>query len=230
MSKPNLILLHGALGAQSQFDPWIPVLSPHFELHRIEFEGHGAQPFADRPFRIEHFADNLAAAVTERNLQGAFVFGYSMGGYVALYESLRQPESFGKIFTLATKFDWNAESSEKESKMLNPDVIQEKVPHFAEALRQRHHGNTWREHLGRTAEMMLDLGASPRLTAENLAQVSVPCRISVGSKDRMVSQAETQWAQSSIPNAEFLLLENIPHPIEKIAPESLLSQFLDFFS
>ena len=103
MAKPQLILLHGALGAQSQFSPWLPLLEESFEVHSLDFEGHGTQAFADRPFAISHFAENLERYIHSKGLQQPHVFGYSMGGYVAMYLAVRQPELLGKIFTFATK-------------------------------------------------------------------------------------------------------------------------------
>lgn len=230
MEKPALILLHGALGAASQFQPWKATLEEHFELFIPELEGHGGQPFADRPFRIEHFAENLREFVHQHNLTGAMIFGYSMGGYIALYESVQSPGIFSKVFTFATKFGWNPESAAQESKMLNPGKIQEKVPHFAKALEDRHFGNNWQDHLNKTAELMIDLGNNPRLNEAVLSQVNVPCRIGVGEKDRMVSEAETRWAADHIPRSQFLQLSGTPHPIEKISLETLLPEILNFFT
>lgn len=56
--KPNLLLLHGALGASDQFAPLLPLLEEHYQVHCLDFEGHGRAALRSRPFRIEHFAEN----------------------------------------------------------------------------------------------------------------------------------------------------------------------------
>ena len=44
----------------------------------------------------------------------ADIFGYSMGGYVALHAARRHPERIGSIMTLGTKFAWDTPTAEKE--------------------------------------------------------------------------------------------------------------------
>ncbi|TSA49473.1 MAG: alpha/beta fold hydrolase [Sphingobacteriales bacterium] len=136
--KPPLILLHGAIGATSQFNSFTDLLSQSFTIYTFDFEGHGQRPFNNRPFRIEHFAENLSEFIEEYQLQPADIFGYSMGGYVALYLAATRPEYIHHIYTLATKFDWDTETATKESAHLNPEKLKEKVPQFAHALELRH--------------------------------------------------------------------------------------------
>jgi NDP-sugar pyrophosphorylase family protein len=44
MSKDSLLLLHGALGASSQFAPLTPLLEDRFEVHTARFRRHGTSP------------------------------------------------------------------------------------------------------------------------------------------------------------------------------------------
>jgi pimeloyl-ACP methyl ester carboxylesterase len=225
----NLILLHGALGSSTQFAAWLPLLSEKYELHTLDLEGHGARAFADRPFRIEYFAENLHDYLKENDLLGADIFGYSMGGYVALYLARHHSGSLGKIHTLATKLDWNPETSAQEVKMLNADVIAEKVPKFAAMLEKRHHGNDWREHLSKTAEMMLDLGNSPALSEADFKAIPNQVRMAIGDRDKMVSIRETEQFYRHLPQGEMLVLPKTPHPIEKMDPAQLCTAISSFF-
>lgn len=229
MAKSPLILLHGALGAQSQFTPWLPLLEPHFELHLLEFEGHGGQPFADRPFAIAHFAENLEAYIAQHGLERPNIFGYSMGGYVALWLSLRRPELIGKLFTFATKLDWNPAGAAKEVKMLDIATILDKVPKFATMLEARHHGNDWKEHLARTAAMMLAMGNEPPLTAEDFSKLTIPVRMGIGDRDTMVTLEETIAAYRAIPGAELFVMPNAPHPIEKLDAGRMAGVIREYF-
>lgn len=229
MAKRPLLLLHGALGAVSQFESWIPVLEKHYEVHTLDFEGHGSQAFPEGPFRIEAFSENLRSYIESYGLGPVDIFGYSMGGYVALYLARQKPELINRVFTFATKLDWKPETSAKEVKMLDPDTIQNKVPHFAKMLEARHHGNEWRGHLERTAEMMIDLGNSPRLNQEDFEQIETPVRMGLGDRDRMVSLDETYRTYRALANSEFVVLPGTPHPIEKIRLARLLPFIVDFF-
>ena len=230
MAKPQLVLLHGALGAKSQFEPWLPLLEDNFQIHCLDFEGHGSQPFSDRQFAIAHFAENLSDFLTQHDIQKANIFGYSMGGYVALYLASRQPERFAKIFTFASKFHWTPESAEKEAKMLDVETILKKVPKFADMLAKRHYGNDWQGHLSRTALMMKALGESPALGPNDFANVLTPTRLGIGDRDKMVTFEETVTVYRQIQGAEFQVLPQTPHPLEKIDPERICQEITSYFS
>ena len=62
------------------------------------------------------------------------------------------------IVTFGTKFNWSKEAAAKEVKMLNPEVIEEKVPKFAQMLKDTHAPNDWKTLLHKTAAMMKGLG------------------------------------------------------------------------
>lgn len=229
MTRPSLILLHGALGSMEQFESWTDHLIFDFNLHKFSFEGHGGNIYQNRPFRIEHFAENLEDTIKDLKLAPANVFGYSMGGYVALYLALERPGLIGKIFTLATKFDWNAESAKREAGFLDPAFIREKSPGFAKTLEKRHTGMGWEKHLAATAEMMVHLGSDPPLNPERISKISIPVRIGLGDRDTMVSLSETGEYFRALPNAQLSVLPSTPHPIEKVNPERIAEEIKDFF-
>jgi len=213
--KPHLLLIHGALGCKAQFDSIIPKLEKHYQTHRFNFEGHGNRK-SDRPFSIVVFSENLIKHIEENNLEKVNIFGYSMGGYVALYTVLSRPELFNKIITLGTKFNWLPETAKKEVKMLNPEVIKEKVPQFAQRLIEFHGSDRWEDVLHKTADMMIDLGNNPLLKKEDLSKIDHEVVIGIGSLDRMVSRHESVWAADHLPNGSCTLLENVKHPIEHV--------------
>lgn len=211
----KLILLHGALGAASQFESLKNILKDKFEIHTLNFEGHGDR-ISDKDFSIDLFAQNLKDYFDQYNLKEINVFGYSMGGYVALRLAQKHPEYFKKIITLGTKFNWTPESSAKEVKMLDAEKIQEKVPAFADSLSKLHQGNDWKIVLKKTAAMMLELGSGKASSDSDFKSIQSKCFIGVGDTDSMVTREETQHVASLIPNAEFYLLENTVHPIDKL--------------
>jgi esterase/lipase len=211
----NIILLHGAIGAADQLIPLSESLASRgFKAHCFSFSGHGKLPF-QAAFGMEQFAQELEGFILEKDLLGASVFGYSMGGYVALYLAVQKPNLIGKLATLATKFDWTPEGAIKEAAMLNPETIQQKVPQFAAALQQRH-GEQWVAMLHKTAALMQALGNAPLLTEERLKTIQNPVLLGLGDKDNMVSLDETRKVYSSLPKANMYMLPNTKHPIEGV--------------
>jgi pimeloyl-ACP methyl ester carboxylesterase len=211
------ILLHGALGVSSQLLPLKAQLENTGHIvYTLNFSGHGGQPFSEMGFGIEIFAEELLHFLNSQKIERVNIFGYSMGGYVALCLAHQHPERFQKIITLGTKFDWSPEIAAKEVKMLDPEKLQEKVPAFAETLKQRHLPNDWKILLQKTAEMMLALGNKPLLTDEVLKQIKIPTMICQGEMDTMADINYTKQVAGYLPQAEFKMLANTQHPIEKV--------------
>src|SRR5436190_16411453 len=136
--KTQLLLLHGALGAASQFSSLAEKLSAHYTVHTMDFPGHGGKPFPEGSLKMPLLAEHLADYVREFHLQGCSVFGYSMGGYAAMWLENEEPGTFGKIQTLGTKLDWNPDAAQREAMLLNPDKMQEKIPAYVKHLEARH--------------------------------------------------------------------------------------------
>lgn len=227
--KPALILLHGALGCASQFEMLKNSLSDTFECETFDFTGHGKNS-AGNAFRMGDLSEQLKTLILQKQLDHPFVFGYSMGGYAALVLELRQPGSLGALLTLGTKFRWNEEESIKESKMLNPEKIKEKVPAFAARLAALHGDLQWEQMLKETAEMMLDLGRNPLLDDGSLGQLHIPVCIGRGEQDHMVSQEESEMAAQALPRGVYREFSGMEHPIEKVDVARLSNEIRSFFS
>lgn len=210
-----MLFLHGALGTSKQFERFIPHFSSDVAVHTLTFSGHGGRPL-DGKYSMEVFMRDILDFMDEKGMEKTDIFGYSMGGYAALYTALRHPERIGSIITLGTKFDWSAGAAEKETKMLDPEKIEAKVPAFAEKLKQVHTPEGWKGVLHKTADLMHGLANGQGLSWEDLKQIQHPVTICLGDQDIMVSREESEKAAALLPNGTFNLLEGVPHPIEKV--------------
>jgi pimeloyl-ACP methyl ester carboxylesterase len=210
------LLLHGALGGKTQLQPLLEILSRDREVYSMNFSGHGGEPFSAAGFGIEVFAEDVRLFMNAHSLERVDIFGYSMGGYVALWFAWRYPERVNSIVTLGTKFDWDVSSAEKETRKVNPEKIVEKLPAFARILEKRHSPNDWKELLRKTGDMMLGLGRQPLLTEEIIGAIAIPTQIVLGDLDDMADRPYSEHVAALLPRGNFVLLENTPHPIEKL--------------
>lgn len=212
-----LILLHGAIGAASQFEPLIKQLGEQYDVHAINFSGHGGEAIDPNKFSINHFAEQVASFIHTLNTQQPVnIFGYSMGGYVAMYMARHLNVNIGKIITLGTKFRWDEAVAAKETKMLQPDVIEQKIPAFAQQLATRHYPQSWKEVLHNTANMLQQMGRDNPLQPEDYTAISTPSLIMIGDKDKMVTLEETVSTYQKLPNAQLAVLPGTPHAIEQV--------------
>jgi pimeloyl-ACP methyl ester carboxylesterase len=224
--KP-LLLLHGAIGNRSQLQPLQQCLSKYYDVHVLNFPGHG-NAVATAAFSIPSFADHVKNYIEEQALEQVSIFGYSMGGYVALYLAAHFPGLVVGVATLATKFQWTEEVASKEVKMLQPDVILQKLPSFAQTLEQRHTALGWKKVLSQTADMLMAMGRQNVLTLEEYTRISIPVMLMLGDRDRMVTVEETMAVYKQLPNSSFAVLPKTSHPIEAVN-SNMLSFLLQHF-
>jgi len=223
----SILLLHGALGTKGQFSKLISELEKSRNVYSFNFEGHGGRP-SNRSFNMHHFSENINEFCEANKLVEIDVFGYSMGGYVALTHAIQHPNRLGKIITLGTKFDWTPSTASHEVKQLDPNLIELKVPKFAEKLRKEHAPLDWKSIVNKTAEMIIDLGSGSGILEEKFSELPQKVLICRGSDDVMVSRVESQRAANLISNASYLELENISHSIEKADSTILTSAIISF--
>ena len=226
MSIP-VLLLHGAIGAATQLEPLKNNLEARGKkVYSMDFSGHHGKSFSKNGFGIEVFAGDVIDFLDKENVEAVDIFGYSMGGYVALWLAHQHPIRVNCLITLGTKFDWNPESAEREINKMDPEKIQVKVPAFARLLEHRHAPNDWKELLHKTSQMMFDLGQGPMLTEKIFSQITQKTKILLGENDDMADLSYSQKVASWLSNGEFHLLEHTPHPIEKVNLEVLVN-FID---
>ena len=229
MGKDDLVLLHGALGSGAQFDRFMPLLEESFKVWRLDFEGHGYRPMNERPFSTEAFMENVLELMHAQGLSRADLFGYSMGGHIAMCLARHHPERVGRVMTFATKFHWSPQIAAQEAAMLDAARIRQKVPQFAQSLQQRHTAGGWEQVLAKTQAMMIRQGEQPPLSDADYSGISQPVRLSLGDRDKMVSIEETVSVYRLLPDAQLQLFPATAHPIEQAPPEMLAGAITSFF-
>lgn len=223
-----LVLLHGALGSKAQFDAILPELQQHFDVYRLNFEGHADAGPTEDPFRIEYFAENVLGFMDEHAIERANIFGYSMGGYVGLTLAKEHPRRVKKIATLGTVLQWSEEIASRECRYLHPGKIKEKVPHFADRLSQRH-PEGWEQVVNKTRDMLQALGSDPSLKSGDWKSIDQFIRFHLGDQDTTAGLAATVKMFNKIDHSELCVLPLTGHPIEEVKKELLLASLVDFF-
>lgn len=95
-----LVLLHGAFGFVEGWATVLPSLARTHQVIAIELQGHGHTNDLERPLAYEQMADDVAALMQHLKINDADVFGYSMGGTVALGVAIRHPELVRRLAIL----------------------------------------------------------------------------------------------------------------------------------
>ncbi|MFN0189616.1 MAG: alpha/beta fold hydrolase [Bacteroidia bacterium] len=226
-SKPNLLLLHGALGSANQMLPLKDVLKDQYTIHTYDFPGHGGKDFAEHSLTIPILGEHLLDHLREFQLIGTHVFGYSMGGYAALWLEANKAGIFSSIMTLGTKFNWTTDIAAKESKLIAPEFLELKASSFVSTLIARHFPYDWKRLCNETAHLMQHLAKHP-LTNDEMGNISCDVRIALGDRDHMVTLEESAHAYTALSNSSLLVMPDTPHLFEKISYTHLAEEIKRF--
>jgi pimeloyl-ACP methyl ester carboxylesterase len=216
LNLSTVLFLHGALGTSEDLRPLRDILEQKgLKTLGFDFSGHGqTTPWPDE-FRIDLFARDLERFLKDHGLKKVTVFGYSMGGYVALYHKAHFEDSpIDQIFTYGTKFNWSQSAVAKELPMLVPEHLDDKFPQFSEILRKKH-GDRWKQLLRSTAHMMQNLEKLDGLTREDVSSIEIPVNLILGEQDRMVTQEETKTFGSWLHHHRLQVIGHSKHELEK---------------
>lgn len=213
------IALHGALGTAAQFDallalPDAPPLTP------INFPGHAGVP-CDVPFSNAVFADAVFDQMEKMGAAQTDLFGYSMGGYVALWMAWKYPEKIRKVVTLNTKLDWTPETAARMTGMFDTEKITAKAPQMAEAFARAHAPGDWLEVAQKTARFLLELGNGAAIPEEGFSAITCPVTILRGDNDSVVTEGECRQVAGWIPSCSYAEVPNSKHPMELVDIQAL---------
>jgi pimeloyl-ACP methyl ester carboxylesterase len=212
----KIVLLHGALGSARDLKSLERSLTlKNHEVLTLSFQGHDKTTSTD--FSIKGFADQLAGAINNFG-KDAVVFGYSMGGFVALHLASAGFQ-INTLITLSTRFNWSSEYAESESKKLDADQIKEKHPGLFNALDEAHGDAT--TILQKTSDVLLELPSLAKDLLGKLPALEIPVWLGTGDTDRMVSIAETMDVLSQLKSGSLFVLPKTKHAIQTADPDIL---------
>lgn len=221
----NILLLHGAIGCNKQLQNIEQEL--HKQGHKVlnlNFPGHGDEEICKSDFSIEFFESSINA-ILETIEEEVFIFGYSLGGYVALRLALQHPNKIKGIMCFGTILDWSPAQAEKQIAQIMPEKLKAKVPSFAQYL-EKLHGSKWESVLLNTHNLLKRLGENALLNNDSFETLTVPVILSLGDRDVIVSFEETINAYRHLKHGSMIVYPQTAHPIEKIDHKRVVEDFL----
>ncbi|HLY32696.1 MAG TPA: alpha/beta hydrolase [Ktedonobacterales bacterium] len=112
--EPPLAVLPGAYMTIEAMGELVPQLAESRQVIAVELQGHGHTADIERPIRYETLADDIAALLSHLGIERTDLFGYSLGGGVALQTAIRHPDRVRKAVLVSASCKHDG---------LYPDVI-----------------------------------------------------------------------------------------------------------
>jgi pimeloyl-ACP methyl ester carboxylesterase len=103
-SGEPLVLLPGGFMTVEAMGEIVPRLAATRRVIGVELQGHGHTADTERPLRFESMADDIAALIGYLGHERADIFGFSLGGGVALQTAIRHPEVVRKLVLVSCTF------------------------------------------------------------------------------------------------------------------------------
>lgn len=212
----QIILIHGAIGNKSELQLIGNQLSNKYKVIYYEIPGHGERSHLLHQLKLGSITTDFLNFLNKKG--SSYIFGFSLGGYLALSAAHEDATNIKGIVTLGTKFNWNPAIAKKEAQQLELNFIKEKAAGFYSYLKKIH-----RDHLPdlahQTQQFMLTLGSVPTITPESVTHIKVPVRLMRGGKDRMVTKEETKAIQKALRNGTYFEIPSFIHPIGFLNPK-----------
>jgi pimeloyl-ACP methyl ester carboxylesterase len=121
-----LLLLHGGLfNIDLQFGEVLPGLAQGRQVIAADFQAHGRTGDIDRPLATVDLASDVVALLEHLGIRQVDVFGFSVGGAVALYLAIKHPELVRKAVISSVSFHPDGDRPENTEAVgeMNVDMI-----------------------------------------------------------------------------------------------------------
>lgn len=190
--------------------------------------GHGGRPVPDGHTLAEIVAD-LIAQCDAQDIGRADWFGYSFGGFVALWLAAHRPERVRSIATLAAKFVYDDRTVDHLTHLVSMERLGREDSPRAKALAVTHHPQDWTRVARNNGALYASFRDAPPLAHDELRQIAAPALLLAGQRDPIVSASETQLIAELLPNARAKLFAGSSHPLPA-APLDAIARDLTRFT
>lgn len=99
-----LVVLHGAYMSTDSMGPFVEEMATDRQVVAVDFQAHGRTADIDRPITYDDMASDTVALLGELGLEEVDLFGYSMGGTVALRVAMDHPDLVRKLVVASASY------------------------------------------------------------------------------------------------------------------------------
>lgn len=235
--RPDTLLLHHGMGGNHKmWYAWVPALARKYRVIRIDARGHGQSsvPPADyASWSAQQLAKDARDALDKLGVDKVHFIGYSFGGAVGQTFAKEYPERVKSLVLCSTscnftkrRDDWIAIIDEKG--------VEAQIRHTAAA----------RFNFETTPPELMDwffteVGKTPASSLKGLLRyrvdlsyqlphIKVPTLILAARHDTITPLEHNEYMAKTIPNAELVVFDNVPHNISIQCPDLCTKKVLEF--
>lgn len=209
----HLVLLHGANGGSVEIEPMRAALGDYFEVSAPDWLGHGGRP-VPKDIDVPALAADFLGWMDGRGIGSAWIAGYSVGGYVALYMARHFPARVEGVMALATKAILDAPTIKHWIHLASVGRLE--GTERAQQLEKTHAPNDWRDVARLNQRFFAALAEEPPLDAVALGEIARPVMLVNGDTDKLVPWGETAELGKVIPRSKLVKFYGFAHPMQLV--------------
>lgn len=234
----TLILLHAVLGSSRRFYKWVPTLSRHYRVVRLDMRGHGESEVPDaQRFSFQRLVQDVLELADHLRCRAFHVAGSSAGAIIAMQLALDHPQRVTSLANFAaapglkdTNIDhtkWIASVKAKGMRGFFESTIGERFPpgtdpdfvnwFVDEACR------TDEDFFCRFVPVMRAVDQSARLN-----EIRQPMLVVVPDSDPHITLAQYEVVKARAPRCEFVVYAGYQHNITDAVPQRCAEELLRF--
>jgi pimeloyl-ACP methyl ester carboxylesterase len=224
-----LVLLHGAFGVVEGWSGVLPTLAQTHQVILIELQGHGRTGDIDRPLSFGQMAEDVAALLRHLKLEKADVFGYSMGGGVALALAIRHPDLVRNLAILGTTAGAIRDTYAPETYRQFMSIVPENFnfpPIKDPYTRLAPDPSQWPVLVSKIVRMSADFEG---FAAQDVRSIQAPTLIMLGDRDGVLPEHAVEMYRL-IPGSQLAIFPNSDHFLLFTSPEKVLAVLTPFLS
>ena len=177
-----LLLLHGGLfNIDLQFGELLPSLAARRQVIAADFQGHGRTNDIDRPLNSADLTTDVVGLLEHLQVAQVDVFGFSIGGAVALELAIRHPQLVRKLIVSSVSFRPDGDRSE------NSDAVAALTVDMIAGTPMEQEYRVKSPHPDRLQDLLDKLGSSgpgfPGWSDADIVGITAPTLITVGDCD-----------------------------------------------
>lgn len=246
---PTILFLHGFMGDHKSFEPIMSLLSNQFSCLALDLPGHGKTKVigGDECYTMPQTAEAVIKVLDKLDIQKCFLVGYSMGGRLALYLTLKFSQRFYKVVLESASPGLKTEEECLQRIKSDKDLADKleisdfsdflekwyQNPLFASLKEKPDFEKLWKERLKNNPFELakslrnLSTGLQPSLWNE-LKHNEIPLLLLVGEKDEKFKQINTEMA-TCCPSSTLKIISNTGHNIHWENMITFVKEIRQFF-
>lgn len=245
--KNYMLLLHGFLGSGKSFDHLLPSLMEFCNPITVDLLGHGQTEGAELHYRFstkEQVAD-ISKLISEQLYHPLYLYGYSMGGRLALQLALHSPKLFSGLIMESSTFGIEDKTERQARQSLDAQKCDQiignyegfleewkNMPLFGKPINTDIYKEMYKAHQKQNPRWISNslqgfgTGTMP-CVREKLGEIDFPVQLIVGEQDSKFVHINRQ-IEKEIKDCRIEVVSNATHRVYMEQPDQVIQIIKNF--